>query len=663
MLSSKVFRFVKYLSKSGKLSIWVLPSIFFIGCMAASFFLARTIYLKEYKYISEASHDVSEMVKQSLAAGLRYRAHSLEQFAHHWTSHGHMAFEEWESESKLLLNNIPSLKAIEWIGPEFRVRWVEPFYGNEEVIGLDILYDETRQKALKNAIENKTYTITPPIELKQGYTGLITYFPVYSDYKFNGFMAGVFDINQLITAALADWDASSFNIHIKDEGNKTVFQSGDFSETRPDWDQSVQVAILDKVWSIRIHPKTEFVNRHLGDLAYIVFIMGAVISLMMLIIVYYIELSLKTNDKIKKNELRLKSFIKMTPASIAMLDKNLLYVTASDRWINSYITGQGKIENQCFIDTFPFDLSQNVAIVKHIQAALDGVSSQVQEDVFQLPNRHCVWVKYEIFPWADLNKNISGVIMYMDNITDQKEVECVKNDFISTVSHELRTPLTSVYGAVSLLQRKLKDRVLEKEINLLNISVDNCERVIALVNDILDLNKIEAGKMDFTTERVELCGLIQEIIAQNAMFAEKFSIRFLLRCEMEQVYAQVDKNRFAQVLVNLLSNAAKFSPKDSDVEISIFYEDNNNVNIAVRDFGPGIPIEFRESVFEKFSQADASATKKVNGTGLGLHISKLIMEAFSGDIFYESKMSEGTTFYLQLPIDHGFFDEKLPHLK
>lgn len=236
------------------------------------------------------------------------------------------------------------------------------------------------------------------------------------------------------------------------------------------------------------------------------------------------------------------------------------------------------------------------------------------------------------------------------DVTARKEMEVMKNEFVSTVNHELRTPLTTIRGALGLLKATSAHLLDAKSKRLLDLSYDGCGRLAHLVNDILDMEKIEAGKMDYRVERLEMNELVTDIVERHTSYAEQYRVCFVVNTAPEPLYCMVDPSRFNQALVNLLSNAAKFSPPGSDVLFTLEAAGDGTLTVKVTDKGPGIPREFRDKIFGKFAQADSSSTRARGGSGLGLNIARSIIVAFDGDITFTTRMGHGTTFCITLPI-------------
>ena len=234
------------------------------------------------------------------------------------------------------------------------------------------------------------------------------------------------------------------------------------------------------------------------------------------------------------------------------------------------------------------------------------------------------------------------------DITEQKQAELAKSEFVSTVSHELRTPLTSISGSLELITSGALGQLPVQMKAMLDIAHRNALTLSRLINDLLDFEKITAGKLRLELQQQALQPLLEQALESTRAFGARLNVGFQLDAPSESIDVQVDGNRLQQVLVNLLSNAAKFSPAGGQVEMSVS-NTGTSVRISVTDHGPGIPDEFRPRIFQRFSQADSSDTRKQGGSGLGLAISKELVVSMNGHIGFTSQVGEGSCFYLELP--------------
>lgn len=233
------------------------------------------------------------------------------------------------------------------------------------------------------------------------------------------------------------------------------------------------------------------------------------------------------------------------------------------------------------------------------------------------------------------------------DISARLRAERMKDEFVSTVSHELRTPLTSVRGALGMIAGGMAGDVPEAARPLVDIAHKNTERLVRLINDILDIEKLEAGRLQLQRRPLPLRPLLEQSIEQNATYAREFDVALAL-APGEDGIAEVDPDRFAQVLANLLSNAIKHSRPGGTVEVELTRRDRG-LEVCVRDHGEGIPENFRSKVFERFAQADSSDARRRGGTGLGLAITRSLVEQMGGRIGFDSIVGEGTRFAVWLP--------------
>lgn len=255
---------------------------------------------------------------------------------------------------------------------------------------------------------------------------------------------------------------------------------------------------------------------------------------------------------------------------------------------------------------------------------------------------------------GEIRRNDQGEAVFVagavQDITDRKRAERLKNEFVSTVSHELRTPLTSIYGGLKMVLAGVTGELPGKAEKLVQLAYDNSERLNFLINDILDIQKIESGRMAFRFDSLDAASLVKRSVEENAGYAEKFDVRFHIREPLpEGLTVSGDESRLRQVLANLLSNAAKFSGAGTQVEVRV-ERVSSWVRFSVADHGPGISEEFRSRIFQKFAQADSSDTRMKGGTGLGLSITKALVESHHGEIGFESSPGKGATFHFRLPL-------------
>ena len=256
------------------------------------------------------------------------------------------------------------------------------------------------------------------------------------------------------------------------------------------------------------------------------------------------------------------------------------------------------------------------------------------------------------FEWSnsasfDENGDITEIQSVGRDVTKQREVDRLKSEFIAVVSHELRTPLTSIMGALGLTLGGVLGELPEKATEMLTVAKLNSEKLIGLINDILDFEKLQSGAMEYNMTKVDMVALVKQAIEINQSYADQFGVSFNVEKKGKKIFVRADEARIGQVISNLLSNAAKFSQTGDVVDIAV-KDKKHCVRVEVKDSGPGIAEEFRKSIFDRFSQADSTDIRKVQGTGLGLSISKSIIDQHDGKIDFKSRKGKGTTFFFEL---------------
>jgi PAS domain S-box-containing protein len=298
--------------------------------------------------------------------------------------------------------------------------------------------------------------------------------------------------------------------------------------------------------------------------------------------------------------------------------------------------------------THPDDLDADLYKIDLLKAG--SIPAYQIEKRYIRANGTVVWGLLSVSLVNDAEGNPDHFISQITDVTEQNRLHEMRSEFVTTVSHELRTPLTSVLGALSLLSSFDEESFSDDAQRLIYIAQQNGKRLHALVNDILDFEKFSARQTSLVLSKHRIVGLLEEAVLANMVTAQKFGVHYDIDFKESAVTGYVDPIRFQQVMTNLLTNAAKFADKGSAIEISVSGHPKE-VRITITNQGDGIPDTFKDQIFKPFSQAENSATRSRGGTGLGLNISKQIVEQTGGTIGFDSIRGGKTTFWFTVPVD------------
>lgn len=263
------------------------------------------------------------------------------------------------------------------------------------------------------------------------------------------------------------------------------------------------------------------------------------------------------------------------------------------------------------------------------------------------PDGEIVWVRRDQDFIVGGDGKPEAAVVTLLNITDQKRLEVQKDEFVSTVSHELRTPLTSIRGALAMLAAGTLDNAPDKARRMIDVANRNSERLARLVDDLLDVQRIQADSMTYDMTDVAVSPLIRESIEAIRPFAARYGVEVKLAADCPSAMVHGNSGRLAQVMANLLSNAIKFSASGQTVEVHVGRK-APWMRITVEDHGQGIPKAFHGRIFQPFAQGDATNTRRRGGSGLGLSIVAAIVAHHKGRISFESEVGVGTKFHVDL---------------
>jgi len=382
--------------------------------------------------------------------------------------------------------------------------------------------------------------------------------------------------------------------------------------------------------------------------------------------IYDITERTRSEEAVRASERQLASFVDQAPVAMAMLDRNMVYIAASRRWVTEFGKGRADLAGMRHYDLHP-DVKEEWREVH--RRGLEGIAQGREEQLWTREDGSEMWLRWAVQPWQGPHGEVGGIMILTENITERKhaarihvdnirleaeigrvaEASRLKSEFLANMSHELRTPLNGIIGFTELLADERPGPLNRKQKEYLGDVLNSARHLLELINDVLDLAKVEAGKLDFKPERFDVAKAIQEVCAVERGMAVKKQVELIweVAAGLEPVF--LDQHRFKQVCYNLLSNAVKFTDAGGSVAITVSKRDAESFELRVEDSGIGIKPEDMERLFREFEQLDSGAARRFEGTGLGLALTRKMVELQGGSISAASEYGRGSTFTVVLP--------------
>ncbi|WP_164852404.1 CHASE domain-containing protein [Rheinheimera riviphila] len=556
----------------------------------------------------------------------------------------------------------------------FPVTYIAPMPLHLNVTGYDVGSEALRLQALQTAGDQGTATLTAPLDLVQNQqqkNAMLLFYPVYTSAEtppviaerrqlLRGFVVAALHMDEVIGSAVRDYPAQSFQLLLTDISDNTTSPQ---SELEPGTSSGMLFSKLTSPIPAYAKPLIWLEEFSVGGRKF--------------------RMEILPTEHYLQDQSTLQPWAVLTGGLLlcSLLGGFLLSVTGRAEQVQRLVQQRtlelsgildnaaeailifdtlGQIERANAAAQQLFGYSERQLPKLHIGSLLPELQQTNPDFVQQRQGRSSETAGLTALGTAlELEISLSSYalpghtwfICLLHDISERKKIERLKSEFIATVSHELRTPLTSIKGSLELVNAGVLGHVPEAASNMLSLAQKNTERLVLLVNDILDIEKLELGDAHLELACADLRELLQQALTQNQGYAANFGVPLSLDVQALplQVLVEVNNQRLQQVLSNLISNAVKFSEAGSPVQMSAELHEAQ-VLIKVSDQGPGIPNEFRSRIFQKFAQADGSDSRQRGGTGLGLSICKELMDRMHGTIGFDSVEGVGSTFYITLPL-------------
>jgi PAS domain S-box-containing protein len=359
------------------------------------------------------------------------------------------------------------------------------------------------------------------------------------------------------------------------------------------------------------------------------------------------DISLRKDEekRVARMESRYRGLLEAAPDAMVVVNHGGEIVLANLQAEKEFGYGQNELLGQNMKNIIPEGFAERL-LAGGLRSAEDALTLQIAAGI-ELTGLRKDGGEFPVEIMLSPLESAEGILVIRD-ISARKHSERLKDEFVSTVSHELRTPLTSISGSLGLLAEHWAGELPKSAARLLAIAHTNSQRLVRLINDILDIEKLESSRVVFNLGKVDLRSLVEHAIEENRGFAEGYGVSVRLDATPANSEVNADPDRLAQVVTNLLSNAIKFSPPGGEVLVAVA-SNGTAIRISVRDHGSGVPDSFKPHVFEKFAQADGTTSRQQGGTGLGLSIVKQIVERLGGNVGFGDAAGGGTVFHVELP--------------
>lgn len=545
------------------------------------------------------------------------------------------------------------------------ITYVEPWQKNSFILGFNAASDPVRSEALIRARDGGHFAMTQPLQLLQDETmspGVVVYYPVYARGQSTstrleryesliGYATAIVRTNDLIHSVLTPFASGDYQLHIADvtdaEKSQVFYRTNEID--LPAYAQELvfnqEIFVGGRRLLISIGPTQKFLREHVSLQSW--FVLAGGLLFCSLLGGFLLLISGRTQhitNLVEQRTKELAAILENAVESILVVDEQGLIQKANP--------AAAQLFKYPLLQFSALHIADLVPVLRHgfnVQSD-DLTTSYMRETLGRCSDGGDLEIELSISPVAIHERKFFTFIIH--DATAKRKVDRLKSEFISTVSHELRTPLTSIKGALGIVLSGSLGEMADKIRDLLVIASNNAERLARLVNDILDVDKLEFGNLVLNIKRSALYPLLQQSIEQNQGYAARYGVHLQLEPPGEAVMqcaANIDTDRFLQVMANLLSNAIKFSYLDGVVRVQLTL-DGRELTVSVTDQGQGIADDFRQRIFQRFAQVDSSDTRRRDGTGLGLSITKSIIERMGGKIDYQSMLGKGSRFYFTLPI-------------
>jgi PAS domain S-box-containing protein len=610
-----------------------------------------------------------EQLQAALDADLRWlgisinalyeeRANTIERMSRRWEAAGGTMRVIWEEDASSYVDTLDGIQAVYRVDPAGLVQWSVPAEGGSLSTGTDVLSLAALAPAFDMARVSGETQYSAPYQRADGAQHFLLIRPLVVAGVHDGFMVADFNTDTLFDMVQARDPTVPFRVQ---HAGVPVYGVARPTTVPADTNErvaSTPLAVAGSGWELEVLPQTTADLR--SRLPNVVLFSGMVLALLLVAVLHLWGLSrraLITADRAHAELLRSERQLNRFRTTLdRTLDCVFMFDADSYRLFygNTGALRMTGLSYEQLLKKHAWDINPNRTEASFRELVEPLLHREKDSLTFESIMGHVngTTVPVECFiQYIAPPREPARFVAIVRDITQRKRVEQMKSEFVSTVSHELRTPLTSISGALGLITGGALGEVPAPAMDMITIAYSNSRRLTHLINDLLDIERIAAGKVTFDMQVQPLMPLIAQAVEATRTYGTENHVTLQVTQQVSGLDVRVDSQRLLQILSNLLSNAIKFSPEGGVVEIAVEHR-APKVRISVRDHGRGIPEEFRGRIFQKFAQADASDTRKQSGTGLGLAISRELAERMNAHLDYDSVHGAGACFFLDLQVSN-----------
>ncbi|MGH7963693.1 MAG: ATP-binding protein, partial [Candidatus Binatia bacterium] len=553
-----------------------------------------------------------------------------------------------------------------WVDPSFHVRWVVAGERNNVFQNFLRVLKAQQEVTREAARKRGEITLSRVVDLLPGDKGVLVYVPIFVGRTFQGFIVGGFRVRSLFEVLFPEKTINPVSLAVWD-GEQEIYHSAPTRVPPLVRGSSVeaQVNLYSAAWRMQVWPALGAMEGAQSSLPEMVLLGGYLLAGLLAVMVSVIQAARaqtrqmqavnrvlqehntahkRTEEALAKALQEQQELMKAIPDIIYTLDLAGRLI----KWnVRMEIVSGFSVEELRHRPLSAFFSEESQARIG--QAAEEALAKGYSAVQGWLLTKSGTAIPYQFAcaPLKDDQNQVVGFAGVGRDMTERLAAERMKDEFLSVVSHELRTPLGALRGSLGLLAGGAFGPLPEKGQRMLEIAVTNTNRLMRLINDILDVERMTAGKLAMQPQACEASELMSQAVDMMQAVAERAKIALCVSPLRARLWA--DPDRIVQVLTNLLSNAVKFSSSDATVWLTA-EQHGEQVVFQVRDEGRGIPADKLHSIFERFEQVDASDTREKGGTGLGLAICRSIVQHHKGRIWVKSALGKGSTFFFTLPV-------------